>query len=258
MSQISAVFSKTFKVHYRSRAIWLGSIAWPNLLLLLFSSTALSGVPTQYMYLAYGMVTLMMMVFALMISGIGQLASSIARDREIGLLVKLKSMPVSPTRDIIGRILAYLSFGLVSASVTLAVGLAIGARFNLTLTSVLESTGFLLMALLAAVSIGLILGSLLNSVQGTMFLGLATTLASGFLGGIFVSYSNLPSALQVFSRFYPISSGMSSAAYVLLGQDVTGYNPLATSQIIAGIITTIVLLAIGITVYHRFSWRRNS
>lgn len=108
MSQLIATFMKTLKFFVRNRALLLGIVAWPLALTVLMAYTELTSVPASDMPLALGALTIAMVAFALMLACIMNLPASIARDREIGLLVKLKSMPINPMIDTLGRLLAYL------------------------------------------------------------------------------------------------------------------------------------------------------
>lgn len=256
MSQLTATFVKSLKFFARSRALLLGIVAWPLALTALMAYTELAAVSAPDKPLALGALTIAMVAFSLMLACIMNLPGSIARDREIGLLVKLRSMPINPGIDTLGRLLAYLVFALVVSGLVTLLGLGLGAQFSLNVTVALETLGFLLIAVVAAVGIGLILGSVIKSVQGSAFLGLAVVLILAFISGIFVPYSQLPAALQTFSRAFPISSATSSVGYLLLGHDVIGYNPLTLGQTVTGVLVALALLAIGLVLYHRTSWRQ--
>ena len=254
MSQLTATFVKTLKFFVRSRALLLGIVAWPLALTALMAYTELAAVPASEKPLALGALTIAMVAFSLMLACIMNLPGSIARDREIGLLAKLRSMPINPGIDTLGRLLAYLVFALVVSGLVTLVGLGLGAQFSINVITGLETVGFLLIAVVAAVGIGLILGSLIKSVQGSAFLGLAVVLILAFISGIFVPYSQLPAALQTFSRAFPISSATSSVSYLLLGHDVIGYNPVTLGQTVTGVAVALALLAIGLVLYHMTSW----
>lgn len=258
MSQLTATIMKTLKFFVRNRALLLGIVIWPMALLVLMVYTELSAVSAAQMPLAVGDITLSMVGFALMLACIMNLPGSIARDREIGLLVKLRSMPVSPWIDTLGRLLAYLVFAIVVAGLVTLVGLGLGARFSGDAVAGVEVVGFLVMAVVGAAGIGLMLGSLIKSVQGVAFFGLALALIFAFVSGIFVPYVQLSAPLQWFSRAFPVSSATSSIAYLLLGQEVTGYDPLTLGQIATATVVALVLLAIGLVLYHRTSWRQES
>ena len=65
----------------------------------------------------------------------------------------------------------------------------------------------------------------------------------------------LPAALQLFSRFYPVSSAGASATCVLLEEEIVGYNPLTTGQISLTIGLSLFLLILGVVLYSRSSWK---
>lgn len=258
MSQLGATFVKTMKFFTRNRALLLGIVLWPMALTVIMASTELASVSADVMPVALGALTIDMVVFALMLACIMSLPSSIARDREIGLLVKLRSMPIKPGLDTLGRLLAYLVFALAVAGLVALVGLGLGARFTGDVTAYLEASGFVLMAVIAAAGIGLILGSLVKNVQGTAFLGLAVTLIFAFTSGIFVPFTQLSTPLQAFSQVFPISSATSSIGYLFWGADVAGYDPLTAGQVVMGATLALVLLAIGVLLYHKTTWRQDS
>ena len=122
----------------------------------------------------------------------------------------------------------------------------------------MEVVGFLVMAVVGAAGIGLVLGSLIKSVQGVAFFGLALALIFAFVSGIFVPYGQLSAPLHPPSRAFPVSSATSSITYLLLGQDIAGYDPLTLGQIVTATLLALVLLAMGLVIYHRTSWSQES
>jgi ABC-type multidrug transport system permease subunit len=257
MRQITGSFTKTFKCYTRIRAIAVFTVLMPMFLLLITGVSLSASVSPADIPLAKGVLTISMVAFSLMLAGILNLAGSITRDRETGLLTKLKSMPIRPWRDFLGRIMAAGLLTLMAAILIIAVGLAYGARFNGTAMNYLEAIGYLLLAMMAAAGIGLVIGSYTKLVLATFFTGLAITLFTAFVGGIFITYESLPSALQAFARFYPISSAASSAVYLLLGKGAAGYDPLTAGQVISTILIGIGFLAVGVFTYSREAWKRD-
>jgi len=119
-----------------------------------------------------------MMVFALMMAGMTNLPSSITSDRENGMLFKLMSMPISPCKDFIGRMLALAAFSCLAAGLVTAVGFAVGARFIGTTISVLQAVGFLALVVCAAAGIGLIIGTFLKRLHGAIMTGVVTSVVT--------------------------------------------------------------------------------
>ena len=103
--------------------------------------------------------------------------------------------------------------------------------------------------------IGLLIGTFIKHLQGAVRSGVGIAVITGAVSSLFVPYSMLPAPLQLFSRTYPISSAWASATYSLLGETITGYNPLTATQITTTIVLSLVLLILGTALYSRLSWR---
>ena len=256
MRQVFGSFVKNIKCFARIRAVTIFTVLMPTFLLLITGVSLSSSVSESDMPLAKGVLTVSMVAFSLMLAGILNLAGSISRDRETGLLTKLKSMPISPWRDFLGRIMAAGFLSLIAAVLIIIVGIAFGARFNGTMLNDVEAVGFLLLAIASAAGIGLLVGSYTKVLMATFFTGLGITLITAFLSGIFISYDALPSALHAFAHVYPISSAASSVEYLLLGESAAGYNPVTTGQVVLTVCLAIGLLVIGLVVYSRQGWKR--
>jgi ABC-2 type transport system permease protein len=257
MRQVFGTFTKTVKCFTRIRAIAIFTILLPIFLLLITGATFSTSVSASDLPIAKGFLTVAMVAFSFMMAGILNLAGSISRDRETGLLTKLRSMPISPWRDFLGRLMGVTLLSLVAAVIIIAVGLASGAHFSGTIANYIEVIGFLLLAVITAAGIGLIIGSLTRLVMATFLTGLAVSLVTAFISGIFISYGALPAFLRAFARFYPISSATSSSVYLLLGEGAAGYNPLTAGQVTATLLISIAFLVAGVSVYTRQGWKRD-
>ena len=185
------------------------------------------------------------------------LPGNIAQDRERGLLMKVMSMPVSPWRDFVGRILALLGFSVLSAVLVMAVGFACGARFFFTGVDFAESLCFILLIFIASAGIGMLIGTFVKHVHGAIMSGVGLTVVSAALSGVMTPYAYLPSVLQDFARIYPISSANSAITYLLVGEEYAGYNPLSLDQTILTACLALLLFIIGLIVYSRFCWKKD-
>jgi len=257
MRQVFGTFTKTIKCFMRIRAITIFTVLMPIFLLLITGVSVNTSVSASDLPVAKGVLTISMIAFSLMLAGILNLAGSITRDRETGLLTKLKSMPINPWRDFLGRMMAAALLSLVAAILIIAVGLAYGARFSGTIANYIETIGFLLLAIISAAGIGLVIGSYTKLVLATFFTGLAITLVTAFISGIFIPYDILPSSLQTFAHIYPISSSLSSSIYLLLGESAAGYNPLTIGQVISTLLISIGFLTVGVFIYSKQAWKRD-
>ena len=255
MGQVSATFTKTFKELLREKSVLFWTIAWPIIWVMIISFSFTKGVPESHIPSVRGAITISMITFAITIAGMANLPGNIASDRERGLLVKLKSMPVSASKDFAGRIIGLLTFSCLAGFLVLISGFVCGARFSGKLVSIIQSLGFLAIVFLASAGIGLIVGSLIKHVHGAIMTGVAISVITSSISGIFAPYYSLPEVLQTFSRFYPVSSANSSIIYLLVGEWYAGYNPLNFEQIVITLIVSALLFALGLTLYSKHCWR---
>jgi len=255
VGQIIASFSRTIKEFLRERAVLFWTIAWPIIWVIISSTSFLGSVPKMVLPYHRGTITISMMVFALMIAGMANLPSSITGDRENGMLAKLISMPISPRSDFAGRILALGTLSAIAAGLVIAVGFAIGGRFQGTAFQAGQAAGFLILIVCASAGIGLIIGTLIRRQHGAIMTGVGISVVTASLSGMFAPYEFLPPALQQFSRIYPISSASNLAKYFLTGEEFVGYNPLTAGHPALTIALSLLLLILGINLYARYSWR---
>ena len=253
MNQVSATYIKGLKDNFMSKPALFWVIAWPAIWLLLAVFVFLRGVPPEFAALAKGQSTISMITFSIMVCGMTSLPANISEDRQRGLFQKLKTMPVQPWKEAVGKILAVLTFGLVSAAIIIIIGVLLGARFNITLIGLLKSLGFLLLGTLASAGVGLIVGSLIKSVQGAIMTGVGIAVVTSAISGVFFQYSMLPPVLQKFAQIWPMSATNSVIINYLIGD--IGYNPLNPLYFSLTIIISLLFFSVGIVLYTVYCWR---
>ncbi|MCD6511667.1 MAG: ABC transporter permease [Thaumarchaeota archaeon] len=199
--------SKQLKEYLRSPSSLFWTMGWPIFWVLIMIYVFLAGVPEPALPYVRGSVTVSMIAFGLATVGMVGLASSIAHDRDGGLYLKLSSMPISGWGEVLGRILGSLIYGAVTLLAILAIGVAVGSKFEASTLNVLASLPFFVVLLLSASGIGLIIS---NSVKGRAVEGIAVALLVGgcSVSGVFAPYASLPDYLKLFSKLYPISASM--------------------------------------------------
>jgi len=256
MNVITATFNKTLKEFLREKSVLFWTIVWPIIWVFIDCFVFVSGAPKKVIPYIKGSITISMMTFALTLAGMVNLPGNISRDKERGLLTKLKSMPVSPWKDFVGRILGLVTFSCFASILVMLTGLACGARFSGTIVSVFQSIIFFLIIFFASAGIGLIVGTSIRHVQGAVMTGVGISVVTASISGLFVPYWSLPSILQRFSQVYPVSSANAAIIYLLLGESYVGYNPLGINQVTTTIILSFSLFVIGLVLYSKFCWRR--
>jgi len=253
VNQISATFIKVLKDTFRNKSALFWVIAWPVIWLLLAVFVFLRQVPPEFAALAKGQSTISMVTFSIMVCGMTSLPANISEDRQRGLYQKLKTMPVQPWKEATGKILAVLTFGLVSAAIIIIVGILLGGRFNITLIGLLKSLGFLLLGTLASSGVGLIVGSLIKNIQGAIMTGVGIAVVTSAISGVFFQYSMLPVILQKFARIWPMSSANSIIINYLIGD--IGYDPLTALNLSLTILISLLFFTAGIVLYTVYCWR---
>lgn len=228
-------------------------IAWPILWLFLGVFVFLREIPEAYIGLAKGRITISMITFSFMISGMTSLAGTISEDRYKGLFLKLKSMPIQPWKESIGRILSVLFFSIISITIILIVGLAVGAKFSFSMTDLFKSIGFLVLGILASAGVGLICGSLIKNVQGAIMTAVGIAVITSAISGVFFDYSMLPKVLQTFSRYWPMSSANAIIAYYLTGS--AGFDATSALNLFLTIIISLIFFSVGLIIYTKYCWK---
>ncbi len=255
MRQISAAYTKAVKELLREKAALFWTIARPIVWVIIGSFSFTGSAPQEVIPYIKGSITISMMIFALMIAGMSNLPASIAGDRANGLLAKLKSMPVKPYRDFIGRISAVITLSLLAAALVIVIGSALGARFAGTGVEIPQAIGFVFLVICASAGVGLIAGTLIKNLQGAIMTGVGIAVVTSAISGLFAPYEVLPVPLQTFARVYPISSAQASIVHLLAGPDMVAYNPLSSSQVTLTIALSFALLLVGTVLYSILGWR---
>jgi len=255
MNQIMAIVEKSLKEFLRDKVVLFFTFAMPIFFLLMFP-IMWGGVQKEIVPELKGGLSLTMITFLIMVAGQSDLSGSIASDRGRGLYLKIASMPIKPWTEGLGRTFGIWIFALIGSTLLLLIGVIYGAKFDGRFITVLECTGFVLLIALASTGVGLIIASLIKGESAATHTGIAITLLTSFLGGMFLPYSMLPSTLQSFARGYPISSANALMVSLLQGEELVGYNPLSSAQISFTIALSFLLFIVGLVLYSKFCWRK--
>ena len=148
------------------------------------------------------------------------LSTTWLQERSQGSLTKLRSIGLSPTVLLAGKLLPYLCVNMVQVGIMLAIGVWVVPLFGgdaLTLGH--SPLGLIVMALAtgtAAVSYGLLIANLVSTTEQATIATGATNLLLGALGGVMVPRSIMPEALQQVSSLSPMSWGLEGFLDILL------------------------------------------
>jgi len=87
-------------------------------------------------------------------------------------------------------------------------------------------------------------------------IGVGVSLVIFFLGGMAIPFSDLPESIQLFAKLHPVSSATASIGYLLIGEEMVGYNPFNFLQMIITISLSFLLFIIGKYVYTEYCCKR--
>ncbi len=144
-----------------------------------------------------GLVAILLLMISALLTSI-----TIARERETGTMEQLLTAPVKPVEILIGKLMPYTLLAFLDGIIVL-----VFARFVFSIPfagSYLLLLGFGFLYVMTALSIGIMISSLVKTQQVAMMLAFATTmLPSVMLTGFIFAIKNMPVALQVITNIVP-------------------------------------------------------
>ncbi|HVP58323.1 MAG TPA: ABC transporter permease [bacterium] len=144
-----------------------------------------------------GIIAILLMLISTLLTSI-----TIAREKETGTMEQLLVTPVAPGEVIIGKVLPYIALAFLDAILVIAFAVFhFGVPFA---GSVALLAGFGLIFIVAALSAGILISTLVNTQQVAMMTTqLLTVLPSVMLSGFIFDLRNMPRVLQLVSYVVP-------------------------------------------------------
>jgi ABC-2 type transport system permease protein len=150
-------------------------------------------------------------------------AVAVVSDMSTGLIDRFRSLPMSRAAVLMARSLADMLTQIIGASVTAAVGLAIGWRIHGTALQAIEALALALLFGYAFTWAGICLGMVLRSPEAAQQTGFVIFLPLTFISSAFVPTQSMPGWLQPIAEWNPMSS-LAAACRGLFGNP----NPAAS------------------------------
>lgn len=147
----------------------------------------------------------------------------LAKDLQLGLIDRFRSLPMSRVAVILGRTSSDLVTSLISIAVTMLCGLLIGWRIDTGLGPALVAVLLLLLFTFAMSWIGAVIALTARSVEVAQSLGLVWLFPVTFISGAFVSISTLPAPLQTIAAWNPITAVATSVRDLFGNQPPQGF-----------------------------------
>jgi ABC-2 type transport system permease protein len=230
LGKLYAIWLREFKVFLREKSRLVASIFTPLMWLFVIGSglgSAVSNPSTlstagkvgseiDYQQFIFPGVICMSVIFSSVFFG-----SYIIWDRKFDFLKSVMVAPVSRTTIFIGKTFGGMTTSIIQAAILLVFGLAIDIHY--TPFSIVTIAVIILLLSFALTSLGLTLGSYVESLEGFQLIVSFVVFPLFFLSGALFPLNNLPGWLSILTMVDPATYAVDALRGITLG--ITGKNP---------------------------------
>jgi len=208
-----ALWYREFRVFLREKSRIVSSLFTPLLWIVVFggglgSSVSLGG--TNYQVFIFPGILTMTILFSSIFFGL-----YIVWDKKIDFFKEVLVAPLSRLTIFAGKTLGGCTDALIQGSLMLAFGVILGISYSVQM--VVQTMIFMLVLAAAVVSIGLIIGSFMESPEGFNLIVSFLVFPLFFLSGALFPIDNLPSWLRAFTTLNPVTYAVDGMRGVMLG-----------------------------------------
>jgi ABC-2 type transport system permease protein len=190
--------------YWREKSRIVSSLILPLLWLLVFGSglrgIQVPGAQTYQTYIFPGILG-MTLLFTSVFSGI-----SVIWDREFGFLKEILVAPVSRTAIVIGKALGSGTSALIQGTILLPLSFLVGVHLSPVSFVIILPTMVLIS--IGLVSVGLLMASLMTSLEGFNFIMSLVIMPMFFTSGALFPLTSAPAWLRDFSYINPLTYGV--------------------------------------------------
>lgn len=209
---IYAVWYRELKVFLREKARVISTVASPLLWFFLFGGGLASRVQIEnidYQKFIFPGILMMSVVFSSLFFGV-----YIIWDRKIDALKEILSAPVSRVSIFFGKLLGGATDIMTQTLILLTIGVFLVGYGPVEL---LITWGLMFIISLSMLSVGLTIGSLLESLEGFQLISTFIAFPMVFLSGAFYPVSdNLPFYLLILTKLNPLTYGVDAIRAIML------------------------------------------
>lgn len=246
MSELSGIFAlwiREVKIFTREKSRVFASILTPLMWLLLFGSGLGSAVAFEginYRTFIFPGILSMAAIFSSIFFG-----TYIIWDKRIDFLKEVMVAPISRTAIFLGKALGGTTDVLIQVAILLGIGGFFGISYSIF--SVVMSLVFLFILTIGLVSIGLTIGSMMESTEGFGFIVSLVILPLFFLSGALYPLDGLPDWLTVFTRIDPVTYAVDGLRGIILG--LNQFDILFDLSVL--VVFTIAMIGVGTFAFQR-------
>jgi ABC-2 type transport system permease protein len=243
LGKLYALWLREFKVFLRERSRLIASIFSPILWLFVIGSGFGSASPStgvDYQKFIYPGIISMSIIFSCIFFG-----SYIIWDRKFDFLKSVMVAPVGRITIFVGKTLGGMTTSLVEVAILLVIGAAIGIHFNAL--SLVQTIAIVLLLSFSLTSLGLTIGSYLESLEGFQLIVSFVVFPLFFLSGALFPLRNLPSWLYLLTTIDPATYAVDALRSAILG---------IQNYLFVVDIGILIVFAIGLGVFGGYSFGR--
>jgi ABC-2 type transport system permease protein len=208
-----ALWYREFKVFLREKSRIISSLFTPLLWIVVFggglgSSVSLGG--TNYQVFIFPGILTMTILFSSIFFGL-----YIVWDKRIDFFKEVLVAPLSRLTIFAGKMLGGCTDALIQGGLMLAFGVILGISYSVQMVAM--TMIFMVILASAVVSIGLVIGSFMESPEGFNLIVSFLVFPLFFLSGALFPINNLPSWLHFFTTLNPVTYAVDGMRGVMLG-----------------------------------------
>jgi ABC-2 type transport system permease protein len=217
---IYAIWYREFKVFTRERVRVASSVFTPLMWYFIFGADmgGVTNVGTDYKHFIFPGFLVMIIIFSSLFNG-----AYIVWDKKIDFLKEVLIAPLSRTVIFFGKVLGCMTDALLQSFLLLVVGIFLGIPF--TPVSVLLTIAMLFSLAIGLVSMGLIIGSFMESPEAFGIVSSVVVFPMFLLSGALYPLDNLPAWLKVLTRIDPASYAVDGLRDIILHISAMPYLP---------------------------------
>lgn len=236
MKKIYILWLRQIKKYLRSKSRIIGSLAQPILFLFAlgygFGSVFRQAGQGNYLnFLAPGIIG-MSIIFTAIFSGM-----EVIWDRQFGFLKETLVAPMPRLHIMLGRTLGGATVATIQGIIVMIISLIFGFH-PVSWIAIVPVVGIMFLIALLFTSLGTMIASLLDDMQGFQLIMNFLVMPLFFLSGALFPLQGLPKALAIIARLDPLSYGIDALRALLIN---AGHYGLGTDLAVLGAVTLMFL-----------------
>ncbi|MCW2886501.1 MAG: type transporter [Streptosporangiaceae bacterium] len=217
----------------------------PIMFVLLFAyvfGPAMAGSVSAYLPILIPGIIVQNALFATMSTGVG-----LNVDVTKGVFDRLRSLPISRTSPLAGRILADIAKQAWSMAILLTVGVLMGFRIETTPLAVIPAFGLLLAFALLLSWASVFIGLTVSEPEKVQVFGFVVIFPLTFLSNAFIPLSHkYPDPIYNVMKYNPVSQMVDALRGLLIGHDLQGHDQAVAGPAISALLWGLALAAVFI------------